>query len=92
MLTCRDIAELATEHLEGQLSLARRIQVHLHLAMCRHCRMYLEQIGRTIQFLRQLPGVPASPETRAALLERFREWRRQSRASAPPTATDRDPA
>jgi predicted anti-sigma-YlaC factor YlaD len=90
MLTCRDIADLASDHLEGQLSLAQRIPVRIHLAMCRHCRRYLEQVGHTIRFLRQLPGVPASADAREALLDRFREWRQQVRGAAPPAGTDRD--
>jgi predicted anti-sigma-YlaC factor YlaD len=76
MLTCRELTELVTEYLEGQLSLAQQMRFQLHLGMCRHCRAYLRQMKSTIETLGQLPEEPVPPELREELLRRFRSWKR----------------
>lgn len=75
MLTCRDIAEQVTEHLEGQGSRLERLRFRLHLLLCRHCRTYVDQIEQTIRALRELPPEPPDSGARSGLLARFREWR-----------------
>lgn len=43
MMTCRDVATLiATGQVDGA-SLAIRLQVRLHVLMCRYCRAFLRQ-------------------------------------------------
>ena len=76
MLTCREITELITDHLEGRLSLLQRVRFQLHLGMCRHCRAYLRQMRATIEALRILPVEPVPPELPGELLRRFRNWNR----------------
>ena len=46
MINCRDVATLLeTEQLAGE-PLWRRLQVRLHLSMCRHCRALKRQIAQ----------------------------------------------
>ena len=45
----------------------------MHLAMCKHCRAYLQQYRDTIATLNQLPEEPPPPECRDELLRRFRD-------------------
>lgn len=47
MLKCRDVAERASDLMEGGLPLGTRLGLRLHLAMCRMCRAYLDQMRRT---------------------------------------------
>ena len=76
MLTCREITELVTDHLEGRLSLLQRLRFQLHLGMCRHCRAYLRQMKATIRALDRLAVEPVPPELTDELLSRFRNWKR----------------
>jgi predicted anti-sigma-YlaC factor YlaD len=75
MLTCRELTELVTNYLERRLSWRDRLQVELHLGMCRDCRAYLHQMRDTIRTLGELPPDPVRPDVRDKLLERFRNWK-----------------
>lgn len=75
MLTCRELTELVTNYLEGRLSLADRVRFEMHLAMCRHCRAYVQQMRLTIAALGRIPDEPASQELCNHLLDRFRHWK-----------------
>jgi predicted anti-sigma-YlaC factor YlaD len=55
MLTCKDISETATDHLEGKTSSASRLKFRLHLLYCKNCRRYYRQIQLTISTLQKLP-------------------------------------
>lgn len=76
MLTCRELTELVTDYLEGRPSLWERVRFELHLAGCRHCRAYLQQMRQTIQALGALPGEAVSNQICDDLLHRFRDWKR----------------
>ncbi|MEO8601069.1 MAG: zf-HC2 domain-containing protein [bacterium] len=71
MLTCQQLTELVTEYLEGRMSLWRRLQVQMHLGMCRHCRAYLHQMKTTVRTLGRLPQEQMPADIKAELLERF---------------------
>jgi anti-sigma factor RsiW len=73
MLSCQEITDRVTEYLEGELSLLQRLQFRLHLAMCRTCSRYLEQMRLTIAALRELPPESVSPELSEELLRKLRE-------------------
>ncbi len=66
VLTCRDVTEHATDYMEGALPVRTRFAVRLHLALCRMCRAYLEQLRRTAALLRGrgLSAPPAEVEAR----------------------------
>ena len=59
MLKCRDMAELVTPYLEGELPLRLRIAAWYHLRLCDACRRYIDQMRTTIRFLGS--GPPPSP-------------------------------
>ena len=62
MLTCQELTELVTEYAEGRMSLGRRMEFWMHLAMCRHCRAYVEQLRATVRAV-------GAPDDVARLLE-----------------------
>jgi predicted anti-sigma-YlaC factor YlaD len=72
MLSCKEFTELVTDHLEGQLPLAQRVSVSLHLGSCQSCRAYLGQMKSLLKLLRQLPVDPSPPRVSEALLLSFR--------------------
>ncbi len=76
--TCREIAQLVTDYLEGSLTFSERVRFQLHLGLCFACRNYLRQMKYTITTLRQLPVEPVPPHVKEELLQRFRAWKRHS--------------
>jgi len=49
MFECKDIAEEASNYLDGDLPLGKRIGLFFHLVICSCCRAYLKQIRQTIR-------------------------------------------
>ncbi|MFN2471548.1 MAG: anti-sigma factor [Gaiellaceae bacterium] len=74
-LTCRELVELVTDYLEDRLPEAERRAFEAHIAACRGCDAYLEQIRTTIRLLGRLREDDVEPPARDALLEAFRGWR-----------------
>jgi hypothetical protein len=75
MLTCRDVAESATDFMEQKLSSREWLQVRLHLLLCRFCRLYVRQLSATRDALRRLPRAMPSDEDVRSLLGVFRSCR-----------------
>jgi len=78
MLTCQELTELVSAHLEGRLVLADAFQFHLHRAMCGDCREYVRQIALTrasLAGLRELPLDETSSEALRALFTQARSAR-----------------
>ncbi len=44
MMTCHDVSTLVSTGGLSDAPLVRKLQVRLHLAMCRHCRAFRRQI------------------------------------------------
>ena len=76
MLTCEELTELVTEHMEGRLPLLQRARFSIHTAICRNCRKYLRQMKMTVRTLGKLPDDPMPPQVREALIAQFDDWRR----------------
>ena len=64
MITCKQITEGASEHLEGKTSLWQRLNYRMHLLLCVHCRRYFKQFRLTISTLQSKPedNPPSSAE------------------------------
>jgi anti-sigma factor RsiW len=76
-LPCRELVELITDYLEGQLSPQDRVRFEAHLVQCEACRTYMDQFRQTIRVLGRLPEESLSPEARGALIAAFRGWVRR---------------
>lgn len=74
--TCREIAALITDYLEGSLTLTQRVRFQMHMGLCLACRNYLTQMKYTVATLRQLPSDPIPPQIKEELLRRFRTWKK----------------
>ncbi len=44
MLRCREVSKLVSESMERELPLRQRLQVWMHLAMCRLCAGFARQL------------------------------------------------
>jgi predicted anti-sigma-YlaC factor YlaD len=75
-ITCHELVELVTDYLEEAMAPAERARLELHLACCRPCRHYLDQMRKTIDVVGEIPEESVTPEAREDLLEVFRAWKR----------------
>ncbi len=66
MLRCREISKLVSESMEHELPLQKRLQVWMHLAMCRLCAAFARQLRLLRRAARENPeralADPAAPE------------------------------
>jgi anti-sigma factor RsiW len=76
VLSCREIVELVTDYLEGDLDTDTTNALEVHLELCPGCARYLEQIRETVATLGEVSTNNLSGEVQAGLLAAFREFRR----------------
>jgi anti-sigma factor RsiW len=74
-LSCRELVELVTAYLEGELPAGERKRFEAHLSQCDGCSVYLEQMRTTIRLSGMLGVEDVSPEAEQALLRAFRGWK-----------------
>jgi anti-sigma factor RsiW len=72
-LTCQEIVELVTEHLDGALDDARREQLSTHLERCPDCAEYVRQFEQTIEAVGHLRSTGGAVADCDALVRAFRE-------------------
>lgn len=82
VLSCREIVELVTDYLEGELDAQTTTTLEVHLELCPGCARYLEQIRETVATLGEVSSDNLSSEVQAGLLEAFREFRRPATGRA----------
>lgn len=71
-ITCRDLVELVTDYLEGQIAAVEQHAIDDHLGECPGCAEYVRQMRLTIQGLRGLAsGEVMFPQTRDELIRAF---------------------
>ena len=75
-MTCEDLVELVTAYLEGGLDHADRAAFEEHVARCRGCATYVDQLRTTIDLLGELPPEAISAGVRSRLLAAFAGWSR----------------
>jgi predicted anti-sigma-YlaC factor YlaD len=73
LLSCKQVTETASRHLDGECSRRERLGLWLHLLICVHCRRYLAQFAATIGLLRALPEEAPDRAALAGVLAAFRQ-------------------
>jgi anti-sigma factor RsiW len=77
--TCQELAEFLTDYLEGLLAPAERANFDLHLAGCRDCTLYVEQMRVTIAASGRIRSDDIPEAVREELLTAFRGWAQRPR-------------
>ena len=62
-LSCRDATRLISEGMDRRLSLAEKLVLQLHVAICDACTRFTRQVKFVRQALKSYPG-PDDPGTR----------------------------
>ena len=83
MLRCREVSKLVSESMDRQLPLGQRIQLRMHLMLCRLCAGFAQQTRLLRQAARQqseqsaadvsTPGTTLSEEARERIKAALRE-------------------
>jgi anti-sigma factor RsiW len=73
-ITCREVVELLSDLIDGELPDGLRARVEGHLASCDGCRTILEELRETVRLTGELTEDDLTPERSAVLLEAFRGW------------------
>ena len=61
ILKCRDIGAQASDFLEGQMGLTKRLAYQTHVLFCPNCRRFLKQFQLTLMTLKHWPSPRLSP-------------------------------
>ncbi len=72
MFECKDVAEEASNYLDGDLPLGKRVGLFLHLVYCSCCRRYLQQLRQTISTVAVLRPQEQHQTDTLALAEKLR--------------------
>lgn len=51
MLMCRDLAEMASDYIDGELSGRRELSIKIHLMMCKDCRAFIGNLRSSVNLL-----------------------------------------
>jgi len=62
MLNCKKITEQSDGYLAGDLGFYQKLQVRIHLMMCRYCRRYIRQLRLLVRTVRRLYGSTSSDQ------------------------------
>lgn len=75
--SCKEVAELITDYLEGSFTLSQRLRFQMHIGLCVDCKNYLHQMKYTVATLGQLPAEPVPAEIKEALMKCFQNWKQE---------------
>jgi anti-sigma factor RsiW len=74
-LPCNEFVELATDYLEGSLTVEQRLVVERHLAFCAPCVDYLAQMRAVIEVTGELREQDVPEPMMDTLVRAFRDLR-----------------
>jgi anti-sigma factor RsiW len=74
-MTCRELVQLITDYLEGNLSTRDRRRFERHLRGCDGCTTYVRQMRTTVRLAGVLGEDDVEPAARDELLAAFRDWK-----------------
>jgi anti-sigma factor RsiW len=78
-LSCKELVELVTSYLEGELSEDERVRFEQHLAACDACITYVDQMRGTVRALGGLSEESLDEPVKKELMSAFRAWKAKAR-------------
>lgn len=68
-MNCREMAELLSQYVDGELDASLRGIIDAHGGQCPPCRAFVRTLARTVEIVRNHPREPLPAELRVALCE-----------------------
>lgn len=77
MPSCKEVRELLTEYMDGNLPVHKRMGIRFHLMMCKACGGLIKALRALPKFTREVLSPPADPPPEAkealqSVLERIK--------------------
>lgn len=76
-LSCQELVELVTDYVVGVLPQHDRLRFAAHVAACRGCLNYIQQMRQTIRLTGRLTEDALEPDVQRRLLDVFRTWKQE---------------
>ena len=73
-LECREVVEVVSDFLDGELTHEERAQIEQHLLVCPPCTLHVAQVKAIIARLAGLRSDPLAPGGSQGLVDVFRQW------------------
>lgn len=74
-MACKELVELVTAYLDGELDPETRARFDMHLLECDGCENFLEQFRATVQTVGSIRDEELDPAFRSRLLDAFKNFR-----------------
>ncbi len=81
MLMCRDLARMASDYIDGELTARQKMSVKMHLMMCVHCRTFIGNLRASTRLMESHSSVNPSAE----LIQQIDDRIAGALASRPPS-------
>lgn len=73
MITCRELSRLLTDYFDGEMGPWQRLNIRVHLLLCKDCRIHLVKMRQLIEALARIPDDTSHPPDFVAQLLRGKE-------------------
>jgi hypothetical protein len=83
MLSCREVCENAHGYVDADISVWKRLQIRLHLAMCRNCTNFIDQTRKTKVLIAKSLGRDEKAEVSPDLMAAFTQSTKKNPAEDP---------
>jgi anti-sigma factor RsiW len=77
-MTCRKVAELLIDYVDGTLPDEQLLILRQHICACPPCMFYMENYQTTIEVTHHLPDEPLPPEFEVRLRAVLEQWEARS--------------
>ncbi len=71
MLSCKELAEQASDYTDGNLGVFQRLNVKIHIMMCAHCQRFIQQLRITKELVAGKESTPPSDEVTDDIISRI---------------------
>ena len=51
MISCKQLSEVSSDYLDGNLTFGQKLSVRFHILMCKYCRRFLAQLNMSSALL-----------------------------------------
>lgn len=73
MLMCKDLAGIASDYIDGELTGQQNLSVKMHLMMCKHCRTFIGNLRASTELMKAHSSGKPNEEFMRRIDERVEE-------------------
>lgn len=73
MLMCKDLAGIASDYIDGELTGRQNLSVKMHLMMCKHCRTFIGNLRASTDLMKAHSSGKPNEEFMRRIDERVEE-------------------